>query len=243
MDPVGFSFWPKPARGRGQIAPYIIECRLCCILAAQAQHFARFRRRRYVAAQRRNDPGRLLDKGGIARSETAALQIEIVFQAYPHMTAKQQRLRDHGELMQADAEGEPCAAGRQKIAHIDHRFACCRRTAGYAEAYLDQRRDLHMAGGYELAGQDDMTGIKHLEFGQNPCIPDRHRHFLHMRHGIDEDETPHIHAAEVEAADLRFQFDHMADALARRGQGRGGVANPADSTDRERNARRRRLSD
>ena len=46
--------------------------------------------------------------------EDAARQIQIVLESNPTIAAKQRRLRNHGHLLPADAEGGPRSAGRDQ---------------------------------------------------------------------------------------------------------------------------------
>ena len=58
-----------------------------------------------------------------------------------------------------------------------------------------------------------MAGLEHFELGRHAGVLDRQRHRLEMRGRVDEHPIAHVEAAHVEAADIRFELDHVAHAV------------------------------
>src|SRR5437763_11782231 len=189
----------------------------------EAENCARIFRSGDDVTEQFNDFGRLLDQRGVARGELAFLEIDIVFEADPWMTAKQNGLRDHGKLTQRYTKREPRRRRRQEASYIGHRRGGSRLRPADPQADLEHARRLYVAVLNHSLGQEEMTGFEHFQLRQHIRIADRNCHGLKVSGRVDENVRAHIHAAHIEAADIGLERDDVLNALGRRLHGRAGA--------------------
>src|SRR5712691_5004186 len=179
----------------------------------QPEDLPRIGRRRHHVTEDLDDLRRLLHQRRIAWRELALFEIDVVLEPDPRMAAEQHGLRHHRELIERYAEGEPWRARRQEASHIGHGLGGRGLRPGDAEANLEHAGRLDMAVLDHALGEQEMTGLEHLQFRQHAGVADRDRHGLEVRRRVDEDVRAHVHAAHVEAADVRFELDDVAHAF------------------------------
>ena len=211
------------------------------LTASDCQHLSRFGRRGDVITSRVSMIlAALSTSAALLGVSLPLLQIEIVLQPDPHVSAEQHGLRRNRELVQRNAECEPDAVGRQQVAHVGDRLRGGRLAPGNPEADLEQAGRLDVSGLDQPLGEQEVTGLEHFELRRDAGVADCHRHCLEVGRRVDEDLAAHVHAAHVEAADFGPELDHMAHALGRQcasvlpGPGLSGSSTPG------RNARRAR---
>jgi hypothetical protein len=94
-----------------------------------------------------------------------------------------------------------------------HRLRRRRLAPGDAEADLEHAGRLDVAGLDHALGEQQMAGLEH--FGRDHAgVADRDRHGFQIARRVHEDVAAHVHAAHVEAADVRLELDDVLDALA-----------------------------
>src|SRR6476620_5306542 len=105
----------------------------------ELQDVARLVWRSDLAAEQLDDLGRSLGKRAIGGID-ALFEVEVVLKPHPDMAAQNDRLRHHGKLVAADAEGRPDSIPGQLAYLIGHCLRVARRSPGNAEAQLEERR-------------------------------------------------------------------------------------------------------
>src|SRR5215475_4427764 len=104
----------------------------------ELQDAARLVWRSDLAAEQFDDLDRPLGERAIGGID-AFFEVEVVLKPHPDMATQNDRLRHHGELVAANAEGRPDGIPGQLAHLIGHCLRIARRSPRNAEAQLEKR--------------------------------------------------------------------------------------------------------
>ena len=114
--------------------------------------------------------------------------------------------------MRADTERRPDRPWRQQVAQIDQRLRRRRGAIAHAQHDLEERRRGDHALADQLFGEPDIAGIKHFELGLHASMARQLGDLGDVLRRIDERAGTKPHGAEIEAAHVRLEINHVAGA-------------------------------